>query len=290
MTEVLKTTLDPTPPVVAYLALNYALEEHHRPVGELETRQAEEILSRARQRYRLEQSVLSSSEGHVSQVPDSTLRDAEAKIRQRYDTTAELHADLARNGLSSDGLRAALQHFLRVDAVLAHVRERAPEVGELDARLYYQAHRSEFVLPETRSACHLLITVNPDFPENTRRSARRRIEALHEELKRDPACFSGLAQRHSECPSALEGGKLGRLRRGTLYPALDSALFALPEGGLSGVLHSPLGLHLLRCERIHPARTIGEERALPRIRALLTQRRQEEYERRWLADIEAGLR
>jgi parvulin-like peptidyl-prolyl isomerase len=83
---------------------------------------------------------------------------------------------------------------------------------------------------------------------------------------------------------------LGRLRPGALYPTLDQALFALPEGGLSKVLNSPLGLHLLRCERIHPARIIGEQRALPRIRALLTQRRQAEYERQWLADIESGKR
>jgi peptidyl-prolyl cis-trans isomerase C len=290
MSETLMPLPEHTPPEVAYIALDYALEQHRKPVCELDPRQAEELLTKARQRYRLEQRILSSSEGHVSQVPDSTLRDAESKIRQRYDTAAELHTDLARNGLNADGLRAALRHFLRVDAVLAHVREQAPEVGELDARLYYHAHRSDFDLPETRSARHLLITVNAQFPENSRPAVRRRIEALRRELAHEPDRFAELAQRHSECPTALEGGQLGRLRRGTLYPELDKALFSLPEGGLSPVLKSPIGMHLLHCERIHPARIIEEEQALPRIRALLTQQRQEDHERQWLEEIESELR
>lgn len=286
MPDAFKVLPDHTPPEVAYLALEMALEQHHKPVCELGEPQAEEIIDAAQRRYRLEQRILSSSEGHISQVPDSTLRDAEAKIHQRYDSTAELYTDLARNGLRGDGLRVALEHFLRVDAVLAHVREQVLEVSELDARLYYHAHRSDFDLPETRSASHLLVTVNPDFPENTRGAARRRIEVLREELEREPERFAELAQRHSECPTALQEGQLGRVRRGELYPDLDRSLFTLPEGGLSGVLTSPLGMHLLRCDRIHPARVIEEQRALPRIRAMLTQRRRKEHEKAWLAELE----
>lgn len=288
MSEALDTLPDRTPPEVAYLALTLALEQHHKPVSELDAQQAETILDAAQRRYQLDQLVLASSEGHVSLVPESTLRDAEAKIRQRYNTSDELHADLARNGLTPDGLRNALEHFLRVDAVLAHVREQVPLVSELDAQIYYHSHLSDFDLPETRNASHLLITINPDFPENTRGAARRRIKALREELERDPERFAELAHRHSECPTAVEGGQLGRLRRGTLYPDLDRALFALPEGGLSGVLTSPLGMHLLRCDRVHPARVINEQRALPRIRAMLTQRRRAQHESDWLAELEAG--
>jgi peptidyl-prolyl cis-trans isomerase C len=290
MTEALKHGPRHIPPQVAYLALDLAQQQHHKPLDELDARRAETILDQAQRRYRLELLILSSPESHISQVLESTLRDAEAKIRQRYDSTAELQADLLRNGLDATGLRSALHHSLRVEAVLAHIRRQAPEADELDARLYYQTHRKDFELPETRSASHLLITINPDFPENTRRNAWRRIETLRTDIAQEPNRWAELVQRHSECPTALQGGQLGRLRPGALYPTLDQALFALPEGGLSKVLNSPLGLHLLRCERIHPARIIGEQRALPRIRALLTQRRQAEYERQWLADIESGKR
>lgn len=290
MTERLEHSPRHIPPEVAYLALDLAQQQHRKPLDELDVRLTETILDQAQRRYRQELLILSSPEGHVSQVPESTLRDAEAKIRQRYDSIAELQADLARNGLDAAGLRAALSHSLRVEAVLAHIRRQAPEADELDARLYYQTHRNDFELPETRSASHLLITINPDFPENTRRNARQRIETLRAEIEREPVRWTELTQRHSECPTALQGGRLGRLRPGALYPTLDRALFALPGVGLSKVLNSPLGLHLLRCERIHPARVIEEQRALPRIRALLTQRRQAEYERRWLAGIESGKR
>ena len=57
------------------------------------------------------------------------------------------------------------------------------------------------------------------------------IEAIRADLK-GPAAgssarFADLASRHSECPTALEGGRLGEVVPGQLFPSLDAALFAL---------------------------------------------------------------
>lgn len=272
-------------PEIAYLALDLAQQRHGKPLSDLPEEMVGEILETAHRRFDLECRALASVEGLVGQVPASTLRDAEDKIRQRYENVEELRTDLARNGLDAKGLSAALHHNLRVEAVLAHIRQQAPAVAEVDARLYYHAHRKDFELPETRSARHLLVTINPDYPENTEAAARHRIGSLRKQLARAPERFAELAQRHSECPTALQGGQLGRLRRGGLYPALDQALFALAEGTLSQVLRSPLGLHLLRCERIHSARIIEESQALSRIRVMLTQQRQIAHEKAWLESL-----
>src|SRR5690606_29960784 len=81
--------------------------------------------------------------------------------------------------------------------------------------------------------------------------------------------FADLAMRHSECPSALEGGLLGKVRRGQLYAALDEALFRLMPGEMSGIVESPLGFHLLHCDEVIPARVIGFDEAAPIIRRRL---------------------
>ncbi|OBS10599.1 nitrogen fixation protein NifM [Acidihalobacter prosperus] len=273
-------------PEIAYLALDMALEKHRKPLSELDDEIASALLDAADRRFRLERRMLASALGSSAQVPASTLADAEQRIHGRYDSNEELLADLRRNRLDIEGLRAALHHNLRVEALRAQVRRQAPAVNDIDARLYYQAHRNDFDLPETRSARHILITVNPDFPENTEQAAKRRLGALRAQIERAPDRFEALAQRHSECPTGLEGGRLGRLRRGMLYPALDRCLFTLGEGELSGVERSPLGWHLLRCDQVHPPRTIGELQALPRIRALLAQRLQDAHEQAWIDSLQ----
>jgi peptidyl-prolyl cis-trans isomerase C len=146
-------------------------------------------------------------------------------------------------------------------------------------------------LPERRTARHILITVNDDYAENTRDAALARLEAIAGTLRGDDADglierFAGAARRHSECPSALEDGRLGTVSRGQLYPALDAALFQLGAGQLSGILESPVGLHLLLCEKIHPALALPFSQARPRIREALEQRRRRDTQRTWLKALQ----
>jgi peptidyl-prolyl cis-trans isomerase C len=85
----------------------------------------------------------------------------------------------------------------------------------------------------------------------------------------------------------MEGGRLGTLNRGQLYPALDAALFELAAGQLSGVLESELGFHLLLCEAIHPAKSLPFDQVRTRIHQALEQRRRKEQQRHWLASLTA---
>ena len=83
----------------------------------------------------------------------------------------------------------------------------------------------------------------------------------------------------------MEGGQLGKISAGQLYPALDAALFKLSAGQLSGVLESELGFHLLLCEAIHPAKTLPFDQVHERIHQALEQRRRKEQQKQWLASL-----
>ena len=149
--------------------------------------------------------------------------------------------------------------------------------------------RTAVELRERRTARHLLITVNDDFAENRRDLARARIEQLAEQMQ-GPAGgraqrFESLARQHSECPTALEGGRLGEVVPGQLYPALDAALFALGSGEIGGPVESELGFHLLLCERIQPGRSIPFTQARPQIRALLEERGRRNCQKAWIGGL-----
>jgi len=54
-----------------------------------------------------------------------------------------------------------------------------------------------------------------------------------------------LALKHSECPTALQGGMLGVFARGTLYSEIDETLFAMKKNDISGIVETEIGFHLL---------------------------------------------
>jgi peptidyl-prolyl cis-trans isomerase C len=58
--------------------------------------------------------------------------------------------------------------------------------------------------------------------------------------------FASLAQQHSDCPSGKRGGDLGSFGRGQMVKAFEEAAFGLPVGGMSGVIETPFGYHLIR--------------------------------------------
>jgi nitrogen fixation protein NifM len=165
------------------------------------------------------------------------------------------------------------------------VAANSAAVNELDVRLFYEMHRDRFEVPERRLARHILITVNPNFPENTPVAARARMRELVEKLDRRSNRFASFAKRYSECPTALEGGLLGEVSRGQLYPELDALLFRLREQQISPIVESEMGLHILLCERIRPGRRVPLSQAAPRIREILQERQRRNCQKAWLAGL-----
>jgi parvulin-like peptidyl-prolyl isomerase len=97
--------------------------------------------------------------------------------------------------------------------------------------------------------------------------------------------FAALARQYSECPTALEAGRLGEVRRGQLYPELDALLFRLPEGQVGGPVETELGFHILWCERIHHQKTLAFQRVRESIRQVLVERRRRDCQKAWLANL-----
>jgi len=119
--------------------------------------------------------------------------------------------------LDTAGFAVALERELKVEAILEKVATRAAKISDMDVELYYQFHPEQFRRPETRLARHILVTINDSIAENTRAAARQRIEAIATRLAKEPQRFEEQALKHSECPTALDGGKLGDLPRANSF-------------------------------------------------------------------------
>ncbi len=260
-----------------YHLLRHALNDYGKNLAQLDATEYAEAQRKVAQSFALEARVLAAPEAVGVMIAETQLAEAVAQVAARYATHDDFVADLRANRLDEDCLRQALHRELRFDAVLrrvaAGVTVRESEISE-----FYRAHPEKFNAPEQRAVSHILITINPSYPENTPDAARQKIEKIARELAGQEARFAAFAQRYSECPSAMQGGKLGEVTRGQLYPQLDAVLFEMSENTLSAPIQTELGWHLLYCAKIYPSRSASLEDAAPRIREWLLQHAQ----RAWL--------
>lgn len=269
----------------AYLVLKTAQNLYGKAPAALAPEELAQARGLADRQATLERRVLASSEARDAVVPGATLEAAVREIRGRYPDEEAFLADLAANGLDPEGFSHALERELKVDAVLEKVGSRAALVSPIDVELYYHYHPDQFQRPETRQARHILITINEDLAENTREAAMRRASAIAARLAKDPRRFEEQAMKHSECPTALQGGLLGEVRRGQLYAELEAVLFELEPGRISALVESPLGLHILRCEAVSPAGPLPLDSVRDKIRQHLEARRKRICQKAWLKTL-----
>jgi parvulin-like peptidyl-prolyl isomerase len=145
----------------------------------------------------------------------------------------------------------AVQRLLR-DEVL-----RGGDIGRKDVVAYYEAHPAEFDLPPSVTLRQILVPTEAEARDVQRR------------LQKDPKAFEALARSLSKAPEGPSGGLMGVFSRGQLPPDLEAPAFALPEGGVSDVVHTSLGYHILRVDSRTEARRQSLDEAEGRIRGML---------------------
>jgi peptidyl-prolyl cis-trans isomerase C len=239
------------------------------------------LIEVAKKQSRIEQSILASTEAANVIVPAATLKSRLAEISQRYPSAAEFEQDMARTGLRQDELENSVERDLRVESVLEKIASRAEPVTVVDAEIYYRLHPEAFDRPEARRLRHIMITYSSA-------GEKAKVAALLESLRsthKTAEKFAKAALRHSQCPTAMDGGKLGLVKRQQLYAELEPAAFSLAPGEISAVCESPIGLHILRCDEILPSGLLRFEDIQTKVIDRLTEKRRSETQRDWVKTL-----
>lgn len=268
-----------------YLALKLSQELFHKPPASLEPCERQRGDSVASRQQRLEQRILASPEAAQVVLPESSLAQVLAEIRGRYASEDDFLSDLENSGMDQQALIDAVERDLKFDAVLDRVASRSLDVGETDIEIFYLMHQEKFRRPERRTLRHILVTINDALKGNDRASARRRIDNVRARHLKSPHRFSELAMKHSECTTAMNGGMLGAVEKGQLYPELDRIAFALEVGELSRVVESPMGFHVINCVSIEPESEQPLSLAREKIRTYLVESRRRSAQREWIASL-----
>lgn len=111
---------------------------------------------------------------------------------------------------------------------------------------------------ERMAVRHILVawTGAVGAPVNVHRSeggAREKAEALRARILAGED-FATLAKQESDDASRSRGGFLGGFGHGAMVPTFEQAAFALPVGGVSAVVESPFGFHIIQREPLEEIR------------------------------------
>jgi nitrogen fixation protein NifM len=270
-------------PSLPYNQLKFSLQMFHRPLNELEKSEYEAVKTRAEAECTLERKILTSAEGMKMKVAQESIEEAIAAIANRYESPEAFQNDLRANNMDPAAMATGLKVELMVKATLRKVANRTESPNEAKVTEIFES--ADQKKREQRQLRHILITINDQFPENRREAALTRITRVHEKVSVPGVDFSELAQRYSECPSALQGGNIGPVAPGTLHPNLEKTLFAMEKGEISNIVESTMGFHILFCEEIIKGDTPPPEETKNKIRKVLHARNKKKTVQAWLAAL-----
>lgn len=160
-------------------------------------------------------------------------------------TLAAFRSALERDGVPFDKFRDEV----REQILLTRLREREVDnkiqVSESEIDLYLEESRNAPVGDAEYNAAHILIRVPEQASPDALAAARARAEKVRDEA-RAGGDFAKLAASHSDGPDALKGGVLGWRPADRMPELFAAALKRLPVGGVTDVVRSPAGFHVLK--------------------------------------------
>ncbi len=145
---------------------------------------------------------------------------------------------LVKRELEANVRRQLLVEMLR-QRHLADVHVRRREVVN-----FYETHADELPgLPDRVDISHILLKLR--VSEQSRQRAMEEMTEI-KRLLDEGADFDSLARARSQDPSARLGGRLGFTDRGDLVPEYEEAAYGLEPGGISDIVETKYGLHIIR--------------------------------------------
>ena len=149
------------------------------------------------------------------------------------------------------------------------------EISPQEIEAYYQNNQEKFGQPKRIKVRHILVKGDPRDPKALA-EAKQKAESIREEASKGKD-FGQLAKQHSEDPGTKDkGGDLGYIARGQVVPEFESAAFSLPVGGISPVVQTPYGFHIIRVDEIQEARIEPLEKVKDQILSTLRLRKARE--------------
>jgi len=196
-------------------------------------------------------------------IDDLTLdRTIEGIAKQNKLTLHQFRSVLAEDGLDF----AEFREDIRQELTLARLRQREVDnrilVTQQDIDNYLITQQTQKGGDQEYLLQHIMVALPEGASPEQLKQHQQQAKQLLQQL-REGTDFAEMAITHSAGQNALQGGDLGWRRLGELPTVFAEAISQLEVAGISELIRSPGGFHILR---------LAEKRAKNEQRSLITQR------------------
>ena len=99
------------------------------------------------------------------------------------------------------------------------------------------------------------------------------------------ADFADMSKKHSEDPTAKDGGDIGFVKKGHMLPAIENAAFSLKKGDVSSVIKADAGYYIIKIEDRKEPTYIPIEKVREEIEKSLYEQKANALYDEWLRDL-----
>ncbi|MFQ5759985.1 MAG: peptidylprolyl isomerase [Acidiferrobacterales bacterium] len=181
-------------------------------------------------------------------VNDKDVEQAIARVAERNNRTVEqLYRALRRDGIEIERYRSQIRNDLKIQRLLQREINNRITVSDAELENFLATRDDQDRVDDAYRISQILIAVpNSATPEQVE-AAKTKAGEIYESLIAG-ANFEQAAITHSDGQNALQAGSLGWKKPGQLPGMFLASLLALEPGGVSDVLRSPVGFHILKLD------------------------------------------
>ncbi len=215
------------------------------------------------------------SDAEAAKITDERI----AELRKQVPNEAAFNKALTDRNMTLARLRADIRHDIAINRMMQAEIAKLQPPTDAELKDYFDKNPDEF---RGIRASHILI--RPEgFDEDAKKKARAAAEDVLKQAKAGTD-FAELAKKHSSDGSAQAGGDLGFFTKGRMVPAFSDAAFALQPGQISDIVETQFGFHIIK---VTERKDVQFAEATEKLRAFLSQKRQQDAEQAFLNDLKS---
>ncbi len=181
------------------------------------------------------------------------------EIRKQYNlsTMEDLEKAAQEQGVSYEDFKANIRNQIVTQEVMRQEVGRHVNVTPGEVQRYFEAHKQEYVQPESVRLSEILISTGTPAPtpeggtqEDPAKVAAAKAKADEIEAKlKSGADFKQLARTASDGQTAAQGGDLGMYKRGQLAKVFEDQVFNLKAGDVTEPTRTKQGFVIFKVDQ-----------------------------------------
>jgi peptidyl-prolyl cis-trans isomerase SurA len=167
------------------------------------------------------------------------------RINAKLPDMETLEKEVTKSGQDFEDFKGQIKNQLLTQEVIRKEVGSRIIISHEDVVKYYDAHKQEFVRPETVVLREIFVSTEGK-PEADIPTLRKKAENLRDRVLKNGDDFGELAKRFSDSSTAQQSGELGAFERSKLDPNISEKVFALNRGQMTEVIETKTGFEILQ--------------------------------------------